>query len=83
MHTLRNSLQFVGRVLLIAGGIGLAMAGDSGNQEPIRLSRETCTSLQGFSIPASAIGLPSSGALVRDRGVCCRVGNWQHQRRFL
>ena len=41
------------------------MAGDSGNQEPIRLSRETCTSLQGFSIPASAIGLPNAGAMVQ------------------
>ncbi len=59
MHILRNG------VLLFAGGIGLALAGDSGNQEPIRLSPETCTSLQGFSIPASAIGLPSSGAQVQ------------------
>jgi feruloyl esterase len=65
MHTLRNSLPFVGRVFLIAGGIGLAMAGDSGNQESIRLSRETCTGLQGFSIPASAIGLASGGAVVQ------------------
>jgi Tannase and feruloyl esterase len=60
MHT------FVSRALIIAAGIGLAMAGDSGNQEPIRLSPETCTSLQGFSIPASAIGLPNSGALVQN-----------------
>src|SRR5580698_8157749 len=59
MHILRNS------VLLLTGSIGLAFAGDSGNQEPIHLSRETCTSLQGFSIPASAIGLPSSGAQVQ------------------
>src|SRR5580704_8989670 len=66
MHTLRNSLRFVGRVLLITGGVGLAMAGDSGNQEPIRLSRETCTSLQGFSIPASAFGLATAGALVQS-----------------
>ena len=60
MHTLLSSLRLVGRVFLIAGGIGLAMAGDSGNQESIRLSRETCTSLQGFSVPASAIGLPTA-----------------------
>ena len=53
------------RLLLIAGGIGVAMAADLGNQEPIRLSHETCTSLQGFSIPGSAIGLPSSGAIVQ------------------
>ena len=66
MHTLRSSLQFGGRVLLIAGAIGLAVAGDSRSQEPIRLSREACASLQGFSIPASAIGLPTAGALVQS-----------------
>lgn len=55
----------MGRVLLIAAGIGLAVAGDTANREPVRLSRETCTSLQGFSIPASAIGLPSGGAVVQ------------------
>jgi pimeloyl-ACP methyl ester carboxylesterase len=64
MHILRNSL-FFGRVLLIASGVALTMAGDSGNQEPVRLSGETCTSLQGFSVPASAIGLPASGAVVK------------------
>ncbi len=63
MHTLQNSLRFVGHVLLIAGGVGLAMAGDSGNQAQ-SLSRETCASLQGLAIPASAIGLPTTGALV-------------------
>src|ERR1700735_2906290 len=65
MLTLRNSLQFVGRALLIAGGIGLAMAGDTNNPETVRLSRESCVSLQGFSIPASGIGLPNGGALVQ------------------
>jgi len=64
MHTLRNSLRFVGRVLLIAGGVGLAMAGDSGNQAQ-NLSRETCASLQGLAIPTSAIGLPTTGAVVQ------------------
>ena len=65
MHTSRDILQFVGRLLLIAGGSGLAMAADLGNQEPIHLSHETCTNLQGFSIPGSAIGLASSGAVVQ------------------
>jgi len=64
MHILRNSLLF-GRVLLIASGVALTMAGDSGNQEAVRLSHETCTSLQGFSVPASAIGLSTSGAVVK------------------
>jgi pimeloyl-ACP methyl ester carboxylesterase len=65
MHTLRSNLRLAGRWLLIAGGIGLAMAGDSANQGPARLSPESCASLQGFSIPASAIGLPTSGAAVQ------------------
>ena len=65
MHTSRNSLKFLSRLLLMAGGIGMAMAGDPGNQAPLRLSREICTSLQGFSVPASAIGLPNAGAVVR------------------
>ena len=54
-----------GRTLLIVGGIGLAVAADRGNQEPERLSREACASLQGFAIPSSAIGLPNSGASVQ------------------
>ena len=43
----------------------MAVAADSGNQESIRLNRETCTSLRGFSIPRSLIGLPTAGALVQ------------------
>jgi feruloyl esterase len=62
----RSSLQLIGRTVLIAGGIGLVLAADRGAQEPIRLSPDACTSLQGFSIPASAIGLPNSGALVQS-----------------
>src|SRR5579862_7743488 len=64
MHMLRNSLRFVGHLLVVAGGIGLGMAGDSGSQPMVRLSSEACMGLQGFSIPASAIGLPTSGAMV-------------------
>src|SRR6204780_2674530 len=36
--------KFVARVLVVAAGIGLAMA-----EEPIHLSHETCTSLKGFA----------------------------------
>jgi pimeloyl-ACP methyl ester carboxylesterase len=64
MHTFRTS-SVIGRALLMAACFGLTMAADSGNQAPVRLSRENCTSLEGFSIPASAIGLPSVGALVQ------------------
>lgn len=66
MSTLRNTLQVAARALFLAGGIGLALAGTTANQEPVRLSRESCASLQGFSIPASAIGLPTSGAEVQS-----------------
>lgn len=40
---------------------GLALAGPA---DSTRLTPETCASLKEFSIPASAIGLPTSGALV-------------------
>jgi feruloyl esterase len=62
MHTSKKILQFTTRALLITAAAGLAMAGDSRNQEPVRLSRDTCAGLAGLSIPASAIGLPTSGA---------------------
>jgi pimeloyl-ACP methyl ester carboxylesterase len=65
MHALRNILQLTGCALLIAAGFGLAPAADLGNQVSVHLSRETCASLQGLSIPVSAIGLPSSGALAQ------------------
>jgi len=65
MHTSRTCLRFAGRLLLIASGIGPAIAADTGNREPIRLSPEACASLQGFSTPDSAIGLPNSGLVVQ------------------
>src|SRR5215469_1782602 len=65
MHTSHCNLQFISRALLLAGGIGLGMAADRGNQQPVRLSREVCASLQGFSIAGSAIGLPNAGASVQ------------------
>ncbi len=64
MHTSRKTLQVAGRTLLFASSIGMLIAADPGGQEPIHLPKETCASLQGFSIPGSAIGLPSSGAAV-------------------
>ena len=65
MHTLRNGWRFAAWALLIAGGIRLAIGADQGNREPIRLPHEACASLQAFSIPGSAIGLPNSGASVQ------------------
>jgi feruloyl esterase len=51
-------------VLLIAGGIGMNLAGAAPRSESARLSPEACTSLQGLAIPAASIGLPTSGAAV-------------------
>jgi pimeloyl-ACP methyl ester carboxylesterase len=65
MHISPKRLCLSGRVLVFACGAGLVMAQSSGNSGPVGLSPETCASLQGFSIPASAIGLPSSGAIVQ------------------
>jgi feruloyl esterase len=51
--------------LLVAG---LAVAGTElgAAEDPIRLPATACALLQGFSIPASAIGLPTSGAVVQS-----------------
>jgi feruloyl esterase len=51
--------------LLVAG---LAIAGTElrAAEDPIRLPTTACALLQGFSIPASAIGLPTSGAVVQS-----------------
>lgn len=65
MPRLRAFFQIATRLFLIAAVTGMAVAADSGNQESIRLNRETCTSLRGFSIPRSLIGLPTAGALVQ------------------
>src|SRR5579884_3889820 len=61
-----HSGKSAGRLVLITSAIGLAMAADLKNQAPLHISPETCAALQGFSIPASAIGLPSSGAVVQS-----------------
>jgi feruloyl esterase len=65
MRISQNRLQLAGAMFLMAGCIDLAQGKDRGNQEPIRLSRESCTSVQGLAIPAGAIGLPSSRAVVQ------------------
>ena len=66
MHYSREKWRWVAHVLLISGSVGLAIAGDSGSLDRIRLSAESCARLQGFSIPASAIGLATSGAQVQS-----------------
>ena len=53
-----------GVALLVAGlaGAGTDLRAAEG---PIRLPATACASLKDFSIPASAIGLPTSGAVVQ------------------
>lgn len=46
----------------VAGAPGLAAADDA----PVRMRAADCADLQGLTIPASAIGLPSSGAVVQS-----------------
>lgn len=65
MHSLRNRSSLIGRLLLVVGSIGLASAGDSGTQALTNLA-QSCESLQGLAIPASAIGLPTGGAVVQS-----------------
>jgi pimeloyl-ACP methyl ester carboxylesterase len=51
---------------LLAVLMALVMAGCAGStRQAAKIQDFDCSRLQGFAIPASAIGLPSSGALVR------------------
>jgi feruloyl esterase len=51
---------------LVVGALAMVhAAGDA----PVRLETNACAGLQGFSIPASAIGLPTSGAEVKTATV--------------
>lgn len=61
MTSIRNTFRFTLFTIVVALS-GTAFA--AGPHEA-QLSSETCASLQGFAIPASAIGLPSSGATVQ------------------
>ncbi len=45
--------------------------------------RGDCAPLKDLSIPASAIGLPTSGAVVQTAVTVADIGQGQHQRRFL
>ncbi len=61
MSTNRNRMQWLLRVLAAAGCASFALGAD-----PVQLTPETCAALKGFSIPATGIGLPSSGASVES-----------------
>src|SRR5262245_2252220 len=50
-------------IALFAGVMGFALAGQG--QEALHLASADCTALREFRIPASAIGLPTSGGVVQ------------------
>lgn len=52
-------------VVLIATGMGLSGGCAAADESVMRLRAEECGALQGFSISASAIGLPTGGAVVQ------------------
>jgi feruloyl esterase len=45
--------------------LGLAIPAFAADETPVRIEASVCAGLQGLSIPASAIGLPTSGAVVQ------------------
>src|SRR5882672_5084037 len=57
--------QHVEAALLFALAVGVAIPGRAAEDTPVRMATTACTGLQGFSIPTSAIGLPTSGAVVQ------------------
>ena len=61
MTSIRKTFRFTLFTIVIALS-GTVYAADA---HEAQLSSETCASLRGFAIPASAIGLPSSGATVQ------------------
>jgi len=51
--------------LLLALLVGVAAPARAADETPVRIEASACASVQGLSIPASAIGLPTSGAVVQ------------------
>src|SRR5580765_7691049 len=51
--------------LLIALAIGLTTSGRAADKTPVRIEANACATLKDLSIPASAIGLPTAGAVVQ------------------
>jgi pimeloyl-ACP methyl ester carboxylesterase len=51
--------------LMVALALGAATSARAADDAPVRIEASACAGLQGLSIPASAIGLPTSGALVQ------------------
>jgi feruloyl esterase len=53
------------RYLLFALALGVALPARAANDSPLKMEASACAGLQGFAIPAPAIGLPTSGAVVQ------------------
>jgi pimeloyl-ACP methyl ester carboxylesterase len=52
------------RILMFVLAIGVPTLAIGADDSPARIDASVCAGLQGFSVPASAIGLPTSGAVV-------------------
>jgi len=52
-------------MLIFALAMGVATPVIAADESPARMEASACAGLQGFSIPASALGLPTSGAVVQ------------------
>jgi feruloyl esterase len=53
-------------VLLLSAAVGLVTASGHAADDTIPLTAAACAALQGMAIPASAIGLPTGGAIVQS-----------------
>jgi feruloyl esterase len=53
------------RYLLFALALGVALPAHAADESPLKMEASACAGLQGLSIPASAFGLPTSGAVVQ------------------
>src|SRR5215470_8667088 len=51
---------------VFALALGVAAPAFAADERPVRMEASACAALKDFSIPASAIGLPTSGAVVQS-----------------
>src|SRR5499427_10836287 len=61
-HTRRQYIRAAFSFTLAIGAVGAVRAADNA---PVRIESSACASLQGLTIPPSAIGLPTAGAEVK------------------
>jgi feruloyl esterase len=56
-------------LLIFVAAVGALPPVRAAEETPLRIDAGVCATLQGFTIPASAIGLPTSGAVVQTAAV--------------